>query len=37
VRLQALRNNAQENMQHHVEYRPVALHKVTQPFGDRRV
>lgn len=33
--LQALRNNAQENTQHHVQHRPVALHEVAQALRDR--
>ncbi len=35
VALQALRNNAQEDAQHHVQYRPVALHEVAQPLRHR--
>ena len=29
VRLQALRNNPQEDTQHHIEHRPIALHKLS--------
>ena len=34
--LQALRNNAQEDTQHHVEHCPVALHEVAQALGHRQ-
>ena len=34
VGLQALRNDPQENTQHHVEHCPVALHEVAQPLRD---
>lgn len=34
--MQALRNDPQEDAQHHVEYRPVALHEVAQPLRDRQ-
>ena len=34
VGLQALRNNAQENAQHHVERYPVALHEIAQSLWD---
>ena len=33
VLLQALLNDPQEDPQHHVEYRPIALHEVAQPLG----
>ena len=36
VGLQAMRNNAQEDAQHHVEHNPVALHEVAQPLRDRQ-
>jgi hypothetical protein len=36
VGLQSMRNDAQENAQHHVEHRPVALHVVAQPLGHRQ-
>jgi hypothetical protein len=36
VVLQALRNNAQEDAQHHIEHRPVALYEVAQPLRDRQ-
>ena len=36
VRLQALRNHPQEDAQHHIEHRPVALHEVTKPLGNRQ-
>ena len=34
VSLQALRNNAQEDAQHHVEHSPVALREVAQSLRD---
>ncbi len=34
VGLQALRNDPQEDAQHHVEHRPVALHEVAQSLWD---
>ena len=33
VGLQTLRNDTQENAQHHVQHCPIALHEVTQPLG----
>jgi hypothetical protein len=33
---QALRNDPQEDAQNHVGRRPVALHKLAQPFGCRQ-
>jgi hypothetical protein len=36
VGLQSLRDDPQEDAQHHVEHRPVALHEVAQPFGYRQ-
>ena len=36
VSLQALRNDPQEDAQHHVEHCPVALHKVAQSLWDRQ-
>jgi hypothetical protein len=32
VGLQTLRNDPQEDAQHHVEHHPVALHEVAQSF-----
>ena len=32
VVLQALRNDPQEDAQHHVEYCPVTLHEIAQPL-----
>lgn len=29
-------NNPQEAAQHHIQHRPVALHKVAQPFRHRQ-
>ena len=34
VGLQALRNDPQENAQHHVEHCPVTLHELAQPLRD---
>ena len=34
--LQALFNDAQEDAQHHAEYRPVTLHEVAQPLRHRQ-
>ena len=31
--LQALRDDPQKDAQHHVQYRPITLHEVTQPLG----
>ena len=36
VVLQALRYDPQEDAQHHVEHRSIALHEVTQPLRDRQ-
>ena len=36
VGLQALRDDPQENPQHHVEHWPVALHEVAQSLGHRQ-
>ena len=36
VGLQALRNHAQEDAQHHIEHNPVALHEVAQPLRHRQ-
>ena len=36
VGLQALRNDPQKDAQHHVEHRPVTLHKVSQPLRGRQ-
>jgi hypothetical protein len=36
VGLQALRNDPQEDAQHHVEHCPVALHGVARPLGHRQ-
>jgi len=36
VGLQGLRDDAQEDAQHHAQRGPVALHEVTQPFGHRQ-
>ena len=30
--LQALRDDPQKDAQHHVQYRPITLHEVTQPL-----
>ena len=35
VSLQALRNDPQEDAQHHVEHHPVTLHEVAQSLRDR--
>lgn len=34
--LQALQNEPRENLQNHIQHRPVALHEVAQPFGNRQ-
>ena len=36
VGLQALRNDPQEDTQHHIKHQPVALHEVAQSFGNRQ-
>ena len=36
VSLQALRDDPQEDTQHHVQYRAIALHKVAQALGHRQ-
>ena len=36
VVLQRLRNDPQEDAQHHVEHRSIALHEVTQPLRERQ-
>ena len=36
ARLQAMRDDPQENAQHHVEHGPVALHEVAQPLRHRK-
>ncbi len=35
VGLQRLRDDPQEDTQHHAQHRAVALHKVAQPLGHR--
>jgi hypothetical protein len=34
--LQALRNDPQEDAQHHIQHYPIALHEVAQPLGNRQ-